>query len=67
MRMTAGTVLHDELVTAMALVGITDVSQSRPGLVNTGDVDHLIPTGDEHPYAKWTRNPTNISRVVAKL
>jgi L-lactate dehydrogenase (cytochrome) len=37
-------VLRDELETAMRLVGITDLSQVHPGLVNTGDIDHLIPS-----------------------
>ncbi|KAL9604954.1 MAG: hypothetical protein Q9219_000142 [cf. Caloplaca sp. 3 TL-2023] len=45
--------LKDELSVAMALVGITDLSQAHPGLVNTGDVDHLVPRGLEgHPYAR---------------
>lgn len=47
------TVLKDELETTMRLVGITDLSQAHPGLVNTLDVDRLVPTTVEHPYAKW--------------
>ena len=43
----------------MQMVGITDVSQAHPGLVNTLDVDHLIPSNEGHPYAK--------RRPVAKL
>ncbi|KAF2100944.1 putative mitochondrial cytochrome b2 [Rhizodiscina lignyota] len=46
-------ILKDELETAMKLVGITDLSQVHPGLVNTLDVDHLIPTTVGHPYARW--------------
>ncbi|KAH8818999.1 FMN-dependent dehydrogenase-domain-containing protein [Xylogone sp. PMI_703] len=47
-------ILRDELETTMRLMGITDLSQVHPGLVNTGAVDHLIPDGnEEHPYARW--------------
>lgn len=37
---------------AMALVGITALEQAHPGLVNTNDVDYLVPTTEGHPYAK---------------
>jgi L-lactate dehydrogenase (cytochrome) len=37
-------VLQNELETAMKLVGITDVSQAHPGLLNTKEIDHLIST-----------------------
>lgn len=47
------TVFRDELETTMRMVGITDLSQVHPGLLNTRAVDHLIPDGAEHPYAKW--------------
>ncbi|KAI9785723.1 MAG: hypothetical protein M1839_008740 [Geoglossum umbratile] len=46
-------ILRDELEVSMQMVGITDLSQAHPGLVNTLDVDHLIPSSDDHPYAKW--------------
>ncbi|GMF67890.1 unnamed protein product [Aspergillus oryzae] len=36
-------VMKDELETTMKLLGITDLSQAHPGLLNTLDVDHLIP------------------------
>ncbi|KAL8785361.1 MAG: hypothetical protein Q9213_003426 [Squamulea squamosa] len=49
--------LKDELSVAMALVGITSLDQAHPGLVNTNDVDHLVPTTEGHPYAKKTRRP----------
>jgi hypothetical protein len=42
-------VIQDELVTAMKLVGITNLSQVSPDLVNTRVVDHLIST-DEPSY-----------------
>lgn len=38
----------------MRLVGITDLSQVHPGLVNTLDIDHLIPSTGDHPYGKWS-------------
>ena len=37
----------------MRMIGITDLSQVHPGLVNTLEVDHLVPSTEEHPYAKW--------------
>lgn len=46
-------VLKDELETTMRMMGITHLSQVHPGLLNTRAVDHLIPNGEEHPYAKW--------------
>lgn len=45
-------VLKDELETTMRMMGVTDLSQVHPGMLNTGAVDHLIPGGEEHPYAK---------------
>ncbi|KAI9929531.1 hypothetical protein ASPWEDRAFT_156372 [Aspergillus wentii DTO 134E9] len=36
-------IMKDELQTTMRLLGITDLSQAHPGLLNTLDVDHLIP------------------------
>lgn len=38
----------------MRMMGITDLSQVHPGMLNTRAVDHLIPGREEdHPYAKW--------------
>ncbi|KAI4229361.1 MAG: hypothetical protein L6R36_000902 [Xanthoria steineri] len=48
--------LKEELSVAMALVGITALEQAHPGLVNTNDVDYLVPTTEGHPYAKKKRN-----------
>ena len=50
-------VLKDELETSMRMVGITDLSQVHPGLVNTLDVDPLVPKTMEHPYTKWRPKP----------
>ncbi|KAM0558132.1 hypothetical protein ACHAPJ_005299 [Fusarium lateritium] len=46
-------ILKDELETTMKLCGLTNLSQVHPGLVNSGAVDHLVPSSDSHPYAKW--------------
>lgn len=48
-----GIVLNDELETTMKMMGVTSLDQVHPGLLNTLAVDHLIPTADDHPYAKW--------------
>ena len=36
----------------MKMVGITSLEQAHPGLVNTTDIDHLVPESDGHPYAR---------------
>lgn len=59
------TVIKDEVEVSMKLLGITDISQLHPGLVNTLDVDHLVPTGLEHPYA--TGRPARRSLEKARL
>lgn len=59
-------ILKTELATAMALVGITDLSQCHAGLVSTLDVDHLVSRGEAHPYAIGRRKG-NESRVRARL
>lgn len=46
-------ILKDELETAMRLSGITDVDQAHPGLVNTRDIDYLVPETDGHAWVKW--------------
>ncbi|KAH7159731.1 FMN-dependent dehydrogenase [Dactylonectria estremocensis] len=38
--------LKDELETSMRLAGITSLDQATPALVNTLDVDHMVPSGD---------------------
>ncbi|KAK2749580.1 hypothetical protein FQN57_005802 [Myotisia sp. PD_48] len=61
-------IMQDELEGAMRLVGITSLDQAGPELVNTADIDHLVPSSTSHPYARaiargrrpsglWTRNP----------
>lgn len=51
--LTPAAVLKDEMESVMKLIGIKDLSEVHPGLVNTSDVDHLVPFGSDHPYAKW--------------
>lgn len=48
-------ILKTELATAMALVGITDLRQCKPGLVSTLDLDCLVSRGEGHPYASGRR------------
>lgn len=57
-------IFKNELEIAMRLVGITDLSQVHPALVNTADIDHLVPHTQGHPYAKW---PSGRSTMRAKL
>ncbi|KIX92181.1 uncharacterized protein Z520_12062 [Fonsecaea multimorphosa CBS 102226] len=45
-------ILEDELKVAMANVGISSLAEVGPHLVNTGDIDHLIPQSASHPYAQ---------------
>jgi L-lactate dehydrogenase (cytochrome) len=50
-------VLRGEMESAMKLLGIKDLSEVHPGLVNTSDVDYLVPSGPNHPYIKWRSRP----------
>ena len=49
----------------MRLVGITSLSQAHPGLVNTRDIDHLVPEVEgKHEYAvDWRRTVTAEKRA----
>lgn len=60
-------ILKTELTTAMALIGITDLSQCHPGLVSTLDLDHLVSKGEGHPYATGRRLGARTSIARAKL
>ena len=49
-------VLKDEIETATALCGMTDLMRdASPKYVNTTDLDHLVPSRD-HPYARKADN-----------
>jgi L-lactate dehydrogenase (cytochrome) len=45
-------VLLDELVIFMRLLGITELAQLHPGLVNTLQIDNAIPWTVGHPYVR---------------
>lgn len=45
-------VMQDELETAMRNIGITSLDQASPDMLHTGDVDHLVPATEAHPYAR---------------
>lgn len=60
-------ILKSELATAMALVGITDLSRCHSGLVSTLDVDHLVSRGGGHPYATGRRMGNVGGGVKARL
>lgn len=36
----------------MQMIGITELSQAHPGLVNTAALDKYVYRGDAHPYAQ---------------
>jgi len=48
-------IIKQELEIAMALVGITDLSQCDARYVNTAELDPMVPRGHEHPYATGRR------------
>ncbi|KAK5171838.1 uncharacterized protein LTR77_003474 [Saxophila tyrrhenica] len=50
-------ILKDEMESVMKLIGVKNLSEVHPGLVNTLDVDHLVPSTPDHPYAKWRPQP----------
>jgi len=51
--LTGRAVIKDEIETAMKLCGMSDlVRDAHPDLVNTADVDHLVPRLGGHPYAR---------------
>jgi L-lactate dehydrogenase (cytochrome) len=56
-------VLNDELETTMRMCGVTSLDQVYPGLLHTGAVDHLVPAGDDHPYARWRPNTNSKSML----
>ncbi|GES62813.1 hypothetical protein ATETN484_0008009600 [Aspergillus terreus] len=41
--------LKEEMESVMKLIGIKNLSEVHPGLVNTLDVDYLVPSGPGHP------------------
>lgn len=56
-------IVKSELATAMALVGITDLSQCGPECVSTLALDSEVNVGENHPWAKGRR----LGSVKARL
>jgi L-lactate dehydrogenase (cytochrome) len=50
--LTYYTVLKDELKSNMRTLGITNVNQAHPGLVNTLDIDYMVPSTEGHAYVQ---------------
>lgn len=44
--------MKDEFETTMRMMGCTDLSQLHPALLNTGDVDHMVPRRPEIPMLR---------------
>jgi L-lactate dehydrogenase (cytochrome) len=36
----------------MQMIGITNLSQAHPGLLNTSELDSFVYRGDNHPWAR---------------
>lgn len=53
-------ILQDELLTTMKMCGARTLDELHPGLLNTFRVDNLIPTADDHPYAKKTQQGSKL-------
>lgn len=53
MRLMIQTVLKEELISSMKTVGITDIKDAHPGLVNTLGIDYLASSTEGHPYIRW--------------
>ncbi|PWY87546.1 hypothetical protein BO70DRAFT_196425 [Aspergillus heteromorphus CBS 117.55] len=58
-------IMRDELETAMRNIGITSLDETGPHLVNTADIDHLVPESASHPYARKVAKRRRLR--VAKL
>lgn len=49
-------IMRDELEVAMRNCGVRSLEEVGPELVNTGDLDHLVPGLEGHPYVRdWRR------------
>ncbi|KAI4146800.1 MAG: hypothetical protein LQ340_005803 [Diploschistes diacapsis] len=51
-------IYRDEVEVTLRMLGITDINDLHPGLLNTRDIDRLVPDedGQRHPYAGRGRN-----------
>jgi len=48
-------VLRDELETTMRLMGVTGLEEIRRGLVNTKEIDHLVPPLEQDEWRPRSR------------
>ncbi|KAF7506191.1 hypothetical protein GJ744_012171 [Endocarpon pusillum] len=60
-------ILQDELEVAMRNCGVTSLEEVGPWLVNTADLDHLVPAEEAHPYARDWRRGKRERGIKAKL
>ncbi|KAK2813119.1 hypothetical protein FQN50_000796 [Emmonsiellopsis sp. PD_5] len=60
-------IMKDELEGAMRLVGITSLDEARPELVNSADIDHLVPDSASHPYARFVARGRGRTSPPSKL
>ncbi|ERF75597.1 hypothetical protein EPUS_04577 [Endocarpon pusillum Z07020] len=58
---------NDELEVAMRNCGVTSLEEVGPWLVNTADLDHLVPAEEGHPYARDWRRGKRENGLKAKL
>lgn len=58
-------IMRDELEVAMRNCGVTRMEEVGPELVNTGDLDWLVPAGEGHPYVRDWRG--GVMAATAKL
>ncbi|EXJ70471.1 L-lactate dehydrogenase (cytochrome) [Cladophialophora psammophila CBS 110553] len=56
-------ILKDEVETAMRLAGLKSLDEADPALVNTADLDTLVPRGSLHPYARRREGPRRQYRL----
>jgi L-lactate dehydrogenase (cytochrome) len=61
-------ILKDEIETTLRLVGVTSLSQLHPGILNTRDVNHLIPASYHETKAPSLQSKRPVAkREIAKL
>ena len=60
-------IMRDELEVAMRNCGVTCLDEVGPELVNTGDLDHLVPAMEGHPYVRDWRGEGRGRGLKARL
>ncbi|OQV01262.1 Cytochrome b5-like Heme/Steroid binding domain-containing protein [Cladophialophora immunda] len=56
-------ILKDEVETAMRLAGLKSLDEADPALINTAELDPLVPRGSLHPYARRREGPRRQYRL----